>query len=178
MPAKKANKKEETFHAETLRWAVGIVVTISIAVVGYYEWQKDRKPSIRYVDYKQEGVLGRTAVNFSSHYKNVGKTDATEVTMDSRFFTAEHYDPSLSVAESMAHSIGTTGPGLDIYNTGYMVPLLQSTEMTSPMIDKIRVWWHERISYKDEDGNLQPILDTCMVWEREHQQFVKCSKEN
>jgi hypothetical protein len=153
---------------------VGILLSIAAIYFPYHEWKKDRAPAIRYVDYQLLGILGQTALNFQSHYRNVGKTDATEVTMESRLFTAGQYDPSLQKAESLPHGKGTVGPGIDLFNQSHSVSLTDSAAMMSPLIDQFRVWLHERVSYKDEDGNPQAIVDVCLVWDRKHQIFVQC----
>jgi hypothetical protein len=166
--ADKKKKKVGNRDGAIWKFAMGLMVTIAIAGLGYYEWEKDRKPAVRYVDYQLLGTPGKTTLNFQTHYRNVGKTDATEITMESRFFTAEQFDPSLSKAESLPHSIGTVGAGLDMYDVGHSVSLTDSAAMVSPVIDNFRVWLHERVAYKDEDGNSQPVVDTCLVWDRKN----------
>ena len=128
-------KRAKTSGTESLRWAIGVALAVAIAWLSYYEWEKDRKPAIRYVDYQLLGTPGKTTLNFQSHYKNVGKTDATAVTMESRFFTSEQYDPSLSAEKSLPHSIGTVGSGLEMYDESRSVSLTDSGAMMSSVID-------------------------------------------
>jgi len=59
------------------KFFIGLLVTISIAGLTYYEWRKDRKPAIRYSYYEIVGIPGKTALTLKAHYRNVGKTDAT-----------------------------------------------------------------------------------------------------
>jgi hypothetical protein len=99
------------------------------------------------VDYQVLGTPGKTQVNFQAHFKNVGKTDAGEVTIDTRFFTAEHYKSSLAKSEVLPHSVGTVGAGLDFYDAGHTVPALDSLFMIGPALDRTQIWWHDRVQY-------------------------------
>jgi hypothetical protein len=110
------------------------------------------------VDYQVLGTPGKTQVNFQAHFKNVGKTDAGEVTIDTRFFTAEHYKSSLAKSEVLPHSVGTVGAGLDFYDAGHTVPALDSLFMIGPALDRTQIWWHDRVQCKDENGRPHSLL--------------------
>jgi hypothetical protein len=169
-----SKKKKKAGGGDGAMWKVaGLIVTITIASVSYYEWQKDRRPAIRYETYQLTGTPGQTALIFAAHYKNIGKTDATDLTVDSRLFAAEQYDPDFPKAKA-PHSTGTVGSGIELCPEPHHVDLPNSVAMMSPSVDTKRVWWHDRIYYKNEDGKSQPILDICLVWDRKNQQFVQC----
>jgi hypothetical protein len=167
-------KKAGSEGAGTWKFFLGLLVTISIAGLSYYEWQKDRKPAIRYTNYVLSGTLGKTPLTLQTKYKNVGKTDATDVTVESRLFGAEKYDPESSRAKSMPHSTGTVGAGLELCPEPHQVDLQNSVAMTLPGADTLKVWWHDRITYNDEDGKPQPVVDICQVWDRTHEVFIRC----
>jgi hypothetical protein len=174
---KNKKKARNNGGSGTWKWIVGTLLVAFGIWLGYYEWKEDRKPRIVVVDYVSLGQVGRSELYFQGHYKNVGKIDARDVLTESRFFTAVKYDSDLSITEKMQHSSGTVGPGQEFYNVGHKVTVENSVLMASPSIDTNRVWWHERISYKDEGGKAQEPLDNCMVWDRKSTLFLRCPKE-
>jgi len=97
-----------------------------------------------------------------------------DLIVDSRLFSAEKYDSALPKAQSQPRATGTVGPGIEMCPTPHEVSLSNSLAIMQP--STVQLWWHDRVSYKDEDGKPQPIVDVCMVWDRDHKVFNQCPR--
>jgi|GEM_PF-7098271 len=170
-------RKNKSSGDSTWKWAVGTALAMAAMWLTYYQWSKDRHPSIRFISYTIEGTPGKTSLRFRTRYKNLGKTDAIEVNMESGLFFSVKYDPSVDEGKRMPHSKGTIGPGVEFNNGGHDVTLADSIFMVSPGRSPERVWLHERIHYKDEDGKDQPPTDNCLMWEQTSRTFVTCPED-
>jgi hypothetical protein len=165
-------EKSWTIGTKVMAWLIPVFIALVTLVVGTSNWRKEHAPNIGFIGMSVEGVPGKTAVRLQTNYRNVGRSDALNLTSNRRVVPRNESRFPPSDLHGF-RSKGRVAPGERFHSEPCDLSLEMSVALGNSQFDDDPLTYRDIFEWDDDNGKHYKY-DHCLIWDRHVMDFVQC----